>query len=185
MNVMACKRFLAVCGPTYAKRLWCVWELFTLLSFQNEEDVSDAALSRRLAFVSLAPAAGSGGTCSPLADLSRFDVANARCFDPNEEARLRVVIAAMGAERFNSRIRSLAEFVSSADPSEVIAGLRIEIKSLERKVAALEEEKVAHIAHAERLKAENDAQRSAIETQREEIEMQRAMRVPQPHHVRV
>merc|ERR1712100_184219 len=35
VNVMACKKMLCLCGPTYTQRLWCAWELFTLFSFSS------------------------------------------------------------------------------------------------------------------------------------------------------
>merc|ERR1712137_503168 len=33
INVMQCHKMLVLCGETYARRLWCLWELFTLLAF--------------------------------------------------------------------------------------------------------------------------------------------------------
>ena len=33
VSVMGCRKMLVLCGKTYANRLWCVWELFTLLAF--------------------------------------------------------------------------------------------------------------------------------------------------------
>ena len=36
-----------------------------------------------------------------------FDLGKARCYDPNEEARLRSVMRAVGEERFVKRVRSL------------------------------------------------------------------------------
>ena len=44
-----------------------------------------------------------------LRHLQEFDVKNATCYDPNEELRLKTVIEALGAERFNLRIRELAK----------------------------------------------------------------------------
>ena len=41
--------------------------------------------------------------------LTKFDVANAHCYDPNEEAKLRRVITAVGTEQFNQRVRTLAK----------------------------------------------------------------------------
>ena len=37
INVMACRKMLVLCGPTYAKRLWCVIELFTIFAFAGEK----------------------------------------------------------------------------------------------------------------------------------------------------
>ena len=41
------------------------------------------------------------------ARLQTFDVKRTRCYDPNEERRLKDVIMALGDERFNSRIHAL------------------------------------------------------------------------------
>ena len=41
VNVMAAKKMLVLCGPTYPKRLWCAWELFTLFSFSNRQQALD------------------------------------------------------------------------------------------------------------------------------------------------
>ena len=35
VNVMACDKMLVLCGDTYAHRLWCIWEIFTLLAFTD------------------------------------------------------------------------------------------------------------------------------------------------------
>ena len=37
INVMACKKMLVLCGPTYPTRLWCAWELCTLFSFADKK----------------------------------------------------------------------------------------------------------------------------------------------------
>ena len=99
INVMACKKMLVLCGPSYPSRLWCAWELCTLLSFMRQEH----ALQR----VTLCPLDGFGSDV--LADLEKFNLSDAKCYDPNEETRLRKVISAVGEERFNVRIRALAK----------------------------------------------------------------------------
>ena len=40
--------------------------------------------------------------------MCRFDVSSARCYNPNEETRLRAVIDAVGRGAFNEKVRSLA-----------------------------------------------------------------------------
>jgi hypothetical protein len=94
--VMACNKMLVLCGETYPQRLWCVWELCTLLSFIGVDTAAE-----RIELVSLA---------SPdvFCQLNEFDVSNAHCFDPNEESKLMTVIEAVGAERFNRKIHELA-----------------------------------------------------------------------------
>mmetsp|Transcript_20888 Transcript_20888/g.48473 ORF Transcript_20888/g.48473 Transcript_20888/m.48473 type:complete len:1207 (-) Transcript_20888:343-3963(-) len=111
VNVMACKRMLVLCGPSYPTRLWCAWELFTLFSFQAH----NAAL-RRVVLISLSeseagmePAEVSGNE-----KLMNFQVADSHCYDPNEEHKLRSVIAAVGEARFNQSIQKLANDIATS-----------------------------------------------------------------------
>mmetsp|Transcript_60679 Transcript_60679/g.166623 ORF Transcript_60679/g.166623 Transcript_60679/m.166623 type:complete len:269 (+) Transcript_60679:3-809(+) len=90
---------LLLCGPTYPTRLWCAWELCTLFSFMRQEQ----ALTR----VVLLPL-NKDPDCDVSYSLLKFDVNEARCYDPNEEMGLRKVIAGVGLERFNNRIHALA-----------------------------------------------------------------------------
>jgi len=120
VNVMACKRMLVLCGPSYPTRLWCAWELFTLFSFQAH----NAAL-RRVVLISLSePEAGmESATASPPGankkevsgkeKLMNFQVTDSHCYDPNEEHKLRSVIAAVGEARFNQSIQKLANEIAT------------------------------------------------------------------------
>ena len=83
---MACQKLLVLNGETYTSRLWCVWELYTFFAIS-----SDMSLMQ-IEFLS----AGDN-----VNGLSGFDVANAHCFDAADEARLRGIIEAGGADRFN------------------------------------------------------------------------------------
>lgn len=95
--VMSCRRMLVLCGETYPRRLWCAWELCTLMAFSGLEQ----ALKRvKLVSVHRFPANASR-------QLAQFDVSRASCYDPNEEARLMRVIEALGKHRFNKSIRAL------------------------------------------------------------------------------
>ena len=106
VNVMACSQMLVLCGSTYPNRLWCVWELFTLLSFSTLEHAQER--------ITLAALTSDGSKKDGLGDLMSFDVANAHCYDPNEEARLRSIIRVSTEFTFNSRIRKLAEACRTA-----------------------------------------------------------------------
>lgn len=99
VNVMACSKMLVLCGQTYLTRLWCAWELCTLFSFMEEQ-----VAVRRLRVVPL----DHGAEYDISVEIKTFDVTNAHCYDPNEEAKLQEIIDAVGKERFNHRIRSLA-----------------------------------------------------------------------------
>ena len=92
---------LVLCGPTYPDRLWCVWELFTLLSFSTLEHAQER--------ITLAALTLDGKYKDGLDELVSFDVNHAHCYDPNEEARLRSIISASSEFTFNSRIQKLAE----------------------------------------------------------------------------
>ena len=97
---------VVLCGPTYSARLWCVWELFTLLSFSALEHAQER--------ITLAALTQETDDSDGLGGLVAFGVAKAHCYDPNEEARLRSVICASGEFTFNSRIQKLAESCRSA-----------------------------------------------------------------------
>ena len=90
-----------VCGKTYFQRLWCMLELFIMFAFSPEED----AVKR----IVLIPIESEGVTReSILESMATFNLDDAHCYDPNEEIKLRGVMAAVGEERFVARIRSLA-----------------------------------------------------------------------------
>ena len=94
MSVMSCNQMLVLCGNTYAYRLWCVWEMFTLLAFTD----LDLALERIL----LAPLQSN----APM-QLGDFEVDRAHCYDPNEESKLRHLIDSLGKGVFGQRVRML------------------------------------------------------------------------------
>lgn len=94
---MSCKRVLCLLGPSYPTRLWCIWELFTLIAFGSAELAAQRIIMRPLE-------SGDGSGMDVLCD---FDVRNARCYDPNEQARLMAVIEAVGVDLFNSRVCKL------------------------------------------------------------------------------
>ena len=107
INVMMCDKVLVLCGAKYAGRLWCIWELFTLFSFADMKE----ALRR----VQICPLATD---VDLIKHLLSFDVVNAHCYDPNEESKIRRVIAATGGAtgvtQFNNKIRELGQQLSKA-----------------------------------------------------------------------
>jgi hypothetical protein len=102
IKVMACKKMLVLCGDTYSHRLWCVWKLFTLAAFTSE--------AQTVAKVEVVPLLRSETQTSTdiFSQLKDFSLSRAKCFDPNEERRLRGIIKARGVEHFESRIRNIA-----------------------------------------------------------------------------
>lgn len=104
--VMSCKRLLCLWGPSYPSRLWCVWELFTLIAFGSTDSAA-----KRLVIKPLDKDGDSAGTL-----LQKFDVRDARCYDPNEQARLLDVIGALGLARFSDRIQELGRKLAGDRP---------------------------------------------------------------------
>lgn len=103
VNLMACSQVLLACGPSYQYRLWCIWELFTLMAFTTEELVLEKLI--------LQPLASHTSDVEERMDIAYhlrvFDLDAACCYDPNEEARLKGIITSMGRERFEARIHWL------------------------------------------------------------------------------
>ena len=112
--VTASDKMLVLCGETYVERLWCIWELYTLLSFA--EDVSEM-LQRKIAVKDVRAESQSGtrdnDSESHLGEkLKCFSYKNSKCYDPNEEEKLYNVIKSgndtMG-QNFDSKIVGLGE----------------------------------------------------------------------------
>jgi hypothetical protein len=89
--VFSCNRLMILAGNTYCDRLWCVWELYTFFSTSG---------TRALKRVELYDFSDAGTST-----LLEFDVANAHCFNPVDEAQLRSIIESGGASNFNDMIR--------------------------------------------------------------------------------
>jgi hypothetical protein len=94
-----------------SKRLWCVWELFTLFAFMGK-----AQAEKRVEFVPLVRAHEE--LEDVLRGLQTFSLPNSHCFDPNEEARLRDIIHARGGGMFEGRIRDLAASLTRRSDSK-------------------------------------------------------------------
>ena len=64
-----------------------------------------------------------------------FDVANAHCYDPNEEARLRKVIDALGTSKFNDKIHDLGEALKGRRRKQSLLSkvLALKVKLAEKK----------------------------------------------------
>lgn len=105
VNIMACDGFIALCGPSYLTRLWCAWELCTLMAFKS----MDAVLAS-VQFLALEE----GPAESLLQHFYTFDIAAAACYDPNEQARVLTVVHAFGAGRFNGLVRRFGRELSKA-----------------------------------------------------------------------
>ena len=88
-------------GCWYHCRLWCVWELFTLVAFSADDD----SWRTRMQLVPLANS--SNGDADALAALCAFHITEAHCYDPNEELRLREIIESV-AKQTNLRRRKWA-----------------------------------------------------------------------------
>lgn len=95
INIGSSKRMLILLSPSYLKRLWCVWELFTLFSFCN----ADLALER----IEVVPLESSSSPSSP----PIFSLSHSHCFDPNEEFKLRQIITLVGTARLEIAVRFL------------------------------------------------------------------------------
>ena len=104
--LLSCEKILILCGPGYALRLWCVWEIFTLFAVVSEE----VALQRIHLITFGDDKIHRDGV---LESLCTFKLDQAHCFDPNEEFRLKAVIGAVGVEVFEHRIRLLGSLIKN------------------------------------------------------------------------
>lgn len=108
INIGSCKKMLILMDLTYITRIWCIWEIFTLLTFCNKE----LALNR--IEIVVVPKEGDtyDYTFRTLTDLMlNFDFDIAHCYDPNEEFKLRKIINNVGKERLIECMKSLANLL--------------------------------------------------------------------------
>ena len=105
------------------------WELYVLSMFNNENVMDKVVVAEH---------AGSGVNLSKV--LGLFSLADSHCFDPNEEHKLRQVIAAVGEEKFKEHARLLSDPSYSLGADELaFAGKAKEdglLAELERRRAA-------------------------------------------------
>eukprot|EP00937_MAST-01D_sp_MAST-1D-sp2_P005568 g5568.t1 len=102
--LMACKSVIVLGGETYTKRLWCMWELYVYFAFRPQARIDVLSLD--------------GDDSGRLEDeLRYFTVANAFCFDPNEEKRIMDAIAAGrgGTAAFDKIINELGSRVQDVE----------------------------------------------------------------------
>ena len=79
-----------------------MWELFTLFCFMEPDLAAERVVLAQ-------PVAGAQAYADAVDRLEAFRLADARCYNPNEEARLREVIGAVGEERFHSKLRQITQ----------------------------------------------------------------------------
>ena len=90
-------------GPTYLKRLWCIWEIFTLFCFCNDELAAE-----RIEILPLID------TNELIEQLETFNIDEAHCFDPNEEYKLRyLMLEVIGMKKLKRSIVKLKDILKS------------------------------------------------------------------------
>ena len=123
LNVAMCKGFLLLLTDSYLRRLWCIWELFSLFIFTKKE-----IAIQRLHIIVVNSEQNSTPTKdkkqkelesleSLIKQIEKFDIDNAHCFDPNEELKLRKILYNIGEKQLGGI------------KDEIIRMLEIEIKA--------------------------------------------------------
>lgn len=109
INIGACSKMLILMSRTYLRRLWCVWELFSLFTFCYKELAIE-----RIVVLSLEDGSGGGASFNLATEMRNFDIDNAHCFDPNEEYKLRQIIHDIGVDRLKTSLETLADSLSTS-----------------------------------------------------------------------
>ena len=119
VNLMACDKLLILFGETFTQRLWCMWEIFTLMAFMP----TGVALKK----IEVLPLGTDRSGTMLLEEVRHFDYRVARCYDPNEEAKIKAVIECLGGNDFNHRMHALAEewltiYMAASEPTSSSSG---------------------------------------------------------------
>uniref|UniRef100_A0A7S2FHB6 TIR domain-containing protein n=1 Tax=Octactis speculum TaxID=3111310 RepID=A0A7S2FHB6_9STRA len=106
--ITTCDKILLLCGPTFPRRLWCAWEIFTSFAFQAE-----AQALERVLLIPMDVKNDTEGVMQSkaLLALERFDVNKATCYDPNDELAMKNIISVVGRSDFNGYVRRMARSV--------------------------------------------------------------------------
>uniref|UniRef100_A0A7S2FV16 TIR domain-containing protein n=1 Tax=Octactis speculum TaxID=3111310 RepID=A0A7S2FV16_9STRA len=108
MYIRACDRMLVLCGPTYSTRLWCAWEIFSVLAFQTE---SEALKRIELVALDKVGIPEGGWESNALMALEVFSVTKSTCNDPNDEFVMKNIIDAVDRSQFDSKVQRLARSI--------------------------------------------------------------------------
>jgi hypothetical protein len=95
-----CKKMVALCGPTYFGRLWCVMELFTYYHTGLSHD--------RLTVMPVLREDQHDGVAMHAA-VESFDVGHCECGSTRDKDKLMEIIQADGIQAFNAEMRVLLE----------------------------------------------------------------------------
>ena len=112
-TVQYCDNMIVLLGESYLSRLWCIWELCTLLSFallsgegrqaeRDEKKMLDRIVSRRIKLIDLHDSNG-------IEKLQNFKLQECECFDKNEEEKLRLLIKEFGQRELEEVIQKVAK----------------------------------------------------------------------------
>ena len=128
-----CKGILILSGTTYMTRLWCIVELFTFFTIQEERKEGEDVGSR--ATFEVIPIAEDKEELGQVWQtwLLAFDARKCNCYDPKDKARIMAVIeqsTAGGVDAFNSKITYVACRVAhdhrKPEPQQRLADLEAE-----------------------------------------------------------
>jgi hypothetical protein len=104
INIARCNKMLILFSKNYMRRLWCVWELFTLFTFCSKETMA----SERIEILSI-----DGTVDEVISEIKTFQLENSHCFDPKEEQRIRSIIHLIGPDRLTVCFNVLAESIEN------------------------------------------------------------------------
>lgn len=122
VNVSNCKHFLMLAGKTYSERIWCAWELFVRKYSLDDEKV----FRKKMTMITV----GDYSEEDLISDLSKFKFMDAHCYDPNEEAKLRLIIEGYDMfaresqkESFDETIQNVAQSLRRNKPECTATGV--------------------------------------------------------------
>jgi len=115
--LLACNAMMVLGGESYLKRLWCVWELYTIFAVSGGGRLGEGSgleLLIREFGTAHADNVNHSMNKSLKAQVQNFEMGEtSHCYDPNEEGKLQRAIRSSpgGEEGFNKTIRGLHHHV--------------------------------------------------------------------------
>lgn len=118
ITIAMSKKILVLMSDTYMKRLWCIWELFTVITFSRKELAMERIIIKYVGSYNENRNIKKEENKMIISLIEDFDFNNAHCFDPNEEIKLRKIMIAIGVDRLISCFNSVVALLKQDKLSE-------------------------------------------------------------------
>ena len=109
LTIQSCNKMVVLLGKEYPERLWCLWELCTLL-FMSDSSTSLEVVKERIK-IKVIDTDNEGKGKEWLEKMKKSKLEILKCFDRNEQESLKVLMNKVGKTDFETTISKVADIL--------------------------------------------------------------------------